>query len=298
MGEPDEKKFSLIHIDAGNWSKPVNTLIEKCADGIAAIARPMQIRRVAEAEAAAAKIEAVAQIEVDELKRRALTRFIAEETKKQHNMECILAKALPEVTESAKPEQVEDDWVANFFDKSRLISDEDMQRLWAKLLAGEANSPGKFSKRTVGLLASMDKSDAKMFSKLCRFACSIPEHGLNPIIYGYKDPVYIRNGIDFPLLSHLETIGLTRLNTDSLSFFAINGLGQTIVVDYFGQKIPITFPHPQDIEVGNNELAIGTAIFTQTGQELAVICDAQPLPDFFEFLKRAWLTYVPPRAGG
>lgn len=297
MGESDEKKFSLIHIDAGDWSKPVNTLIEKCAEGIAAIARPMQIRRIAEAEVEAEKIHAVAQIEIDRIQRRALTRFIAEETKRQHNMESILAKALPEVRESAKPEQVEDDWIANFFDKSRLISDEQMQTLWARVLAGEANSPGKFSKRTVGLLASMDKSDAIMFSKLCRFVCSIPDHGLNPIIYGYKHPLYERNGIDFPLLSHLENIGLTRLSTDPITCFAINGLGQTIVVDYFGQKIPITFAHPQNIELGHNELAIGAAMFTQAGQQLAAICDAEPLPEFFEFLKKSWLPYISPAEG-
>ena len=171
----------------------------------------MHIRRMAKAEVDAEKICATGQIEIDKIQRRALTRFAAEETKRQHNMESIITKALPGVSDSAQPKNVEDDWIANFFDKCRLISDEDMQRLWAKILAGEANSPGKFSKRTVGLLASMDNSDAIMFSKLCRFVCSIPEHGLNPIIYGYKHPLYERNGIDFPLLSHLENIGLIRL---------------------------------------------------------------------------------------
>jgi hypothetical protein len=49
---------------------------------------------------------------------------------------------LPELTEAATPEKLEDDWITNFFDKCRLISDEEMQTLWSKVLAGEANAPG------------------------------------------------------------------------------------------------------------------------------------------------------------
>ena len=50
-----------------------------------------------------------------------------------------------------------------------------MQSLWARLLAGEANQPGTFSKRTVELVASLDKSDAQLFTGLCRFAWFVGE---------------------------------------------------------------------------------------------------------------------------
>jgi Protein of unknown function (DUF2806) len=110
-------------------------LIEKIAEAVDGIARPWQIKRVAEAEAEADKIHAVAQIEISELQRRAVTRLFAEEAKKQNNTEAITAKALPELNSDAKPEDVEDDWIANCFDKCRLISDEEMQKLWAKVLS-------------------------------------------------------------------------------------------------------------------------------------------------------------------
>lgn len=70
-----------------------------------------------------------------------MSRLFAEEAKKQANIEAITLKALPDVKPEAKTEGVEDDWIANFFDKCRLISDEQMQSLWARILAGEANSP-------------------------------------------------------------------------------------------------------------------------------------------------------------
>jgi hypothetical protein len=130
---------SLINL--GDLSKPANTFIKKISDAIGGLYKPFQIRRVAQAEADADKIRAVAQIEITELQHRAVSRLFAEEAKKQHNIEAITLKALPDIKSDSLPENVEDDWIANFFDKCRLISDEQMQSLWARILAGEANSP-------------------------------------------------------------------------------------------------------------------------------------------------------------
>ena len=159
---------SLVNI--GELSKPATVLIEKISDAVGGIAKPWQIRRVAKAEAEADKIKAIAHIEIDELQKRALQRFVVEEAKKQSNIEEITAKALPQVKDEAQPENIEDDWITNFFDKCRLISNDEMQILWSKVLAGEANSPGTYSKRTVNFLGSLDKSDAFLFQSLCGFA--------------------------------------------------------------------------------------------------------------------------------
>ena len=132
---------SLINL--GELSKPATVLIEKISDAIGGIFQPYQIRRVAEAQAQAEKIQAVSRIEITELQRRAVQRFLAEEAIKQNNIESITRRALTDVRENARPEQVEDDWIANFFDKCRLISDDQMQTLWSKVLAGEANSQGR-----------------------------------------------------------------------------------------------------------------------------------------------------------
>jgi hypothetical protein len=137
-------------IDVGKLAKPATVLIKKISDAIGGIARPYQIVRVAEAQAQAeaAKIKAISKTEISEIEERALRRLVLEESKKQNNIENITAKALPQLVEQSQPQNVEDDWISNFFDNCRLISDEEMQKLWAKVLAGEANEPGKFSKRT------------------------------------------------------------------------------------------------------------------------------------------------------
>src|SRR5207237_5859800 len=126
--------------------------------------------------------------------------------KKQTNIEGITRKALTELKKDSKPEQMEDDWITNFFDRCRLISGQEMQGLWSRVLAGEANVPGTYSKRTVNFLSDLDKVDAESFSKLCGFAWQIGN--LVPLIFDVQAEIYMKQGIHFTSLSHLESIGL------------------------------------------------------------------------------------------
>ena len=78
----------------GNLTKPAGTLIKKISNAAGIISEPHHIKRVAEAKAEAAKIEAQSEIEITDLHRRAARRWIGEEAQRQHNMESITAKAL------------------------------------------------------------------------------------------------------------------------------------------------------------------------------------------------------------
>ena len=117
--------YSLIN--AGELTKPATVLIEKISDAVGTLWEPRQIRRVAQAKADAAMTLAEREIEIDEVQRRAARRFVEEETRKQQNMESIVDKAIQDVGSDAPTEEVEDDWIANFFDKCRSVSDDDMQ---------------------------------------------------------------------------------------------------------------------------------------------------------------------------
>lgn len=269
-------------INFGDLSKPANTLIEKISDAIGGIYKPYQIRKVAQAEADAERIRAVSQIEITELQKRALQRFMIEEAKRQNNIESITSKALPQVSDQASPDKVEDDWITNFFDKCRLISDEEMQSLWAKVLAGEANSPGKYSKRTVNLLASLDKTDADLFSKLCDFAVVIGD--FMPLIYDVDASIYTNHQIDFASLSHLESIGLITFN--SLTGYVRRGLKQKGNIFYYGQNLWIEFTQPNTSN--QFEMQVGYVFLTKAGQELAAICGSKAIDGFPEYVKEKW----------
>lgn len=266
-------------INIGELSKPATVLIEKISDAVGGIFEPYQIIRVARAEAEAKIIEAKGEIEVTDIQRRAFKRFLKEEERKQKNIEQITQKALLQLNEDSQPDKIEDDWIANFFDKSRLISDNEMQNLWSRVLAGEANSAGSYSKRTISLLSSLDKSDADLFTRLCGFGWQLAN--VVPLVYDIRNEIYNKHGINFNTLSHLESIGLIQFN--DIAGFSRLKLPKAFEIYYYGR--PVKLEMPNDTE---NSLKLGKVLLTKIGQELAPICGSQPIPEFFEFICKNW----------
>ena len=191
----------------------------------------------------------------------------------------ITENALPLLEERSTPEDVQDDWITNFFDKSRVVSDADMQQLWARVLAGEANKPGSFAKRTVNLLADLDKSDAELFVQLCGFGWLLSD--VVPLVFDVQDEIYNKNGINFNSLAHLEALGLIQFS--GVGGFRRLRLPKAILVFYYGQPITLTFPKDND-----NELEIGNVLLTRAGQQLARVCGSTPVSGFFEFVYDRW----------
>lgn len=273
----DEISNSLV--DIGKLSKPADTLIKKIAKGVGGFAAPWQIKRVARADAEAAIIKAGADIEIQELQKRAVHRFIEEEARHQQNMEEITAKAIPLLLEGADAELVEDDWISNFFDKSRIVSDDEMQALWSRILAGEVNEPGAFSKRTVNLLADFDKTDADLFRRLCGFAWMIGE--LHPLIFDLTSNIYTAQGINFTVITHLESVGLVRF--EPLAGFQRQELPKQFAIHYYGEPTVLTMPNEE-----NNQLDLGKVIFSKAGRELGPISGSTKVDGFIEYVRDQW----------
>ena len=279
-------------VKLGNVLKPAETLFKKISKGVGGLAAPWQIKRVAEAKIEAAhsaaeiaRIEAHSEIEVIDLRQRAAQRRIEEDTRHQKNMEDITAKAIPHLNEEAKPDAMEDDWVANFFDKSRIVSDSEMQSLWARVLAGEANAPSTYSKRTVNLLSDLDKSDAELFTKLCGFGWQIVGNFV-PLVFNEELEIYNRHGLDFDALIHLENIGLVQFI--GIANMELPNLPERLVVYYYGKPLSLKMPRAT-----NNVLDIGKTPLTKIGQELAPICGSEPVDGFYEYVKDQWMQYLP-----
>ena len=147
--------------------KPATALIEKIAGAGYRLYEPYHIKAVAKAKSEAAKIEAESKIEVKDLHRRAMIRWIEEEAQHQKNMEDITTKSINQLNEDADPDAMNDDWIAKFFDKCRLVSDDKMQDLWANILSGEANNVGSYSPKALTILADMDQKIAALFNTFC-----------------------------------------------------------------------------------------------------------------------------------
>jgi hypothetical protein len=269
-------------INLGKLSKPATVLVEKISEAVGGVFKPYQIVRVAKAQAEAEKIQAQAKIEITDLQRRAMQRFLEEEGKRQANIEDITQKALPLLKEESKPQDVEDDWITNFFDKCRIISDPEMQQLWSKILAGEANFPGSFSRRTVNLMVDLDKQDAEHFEKLCGFGWTIENRRslLFPLVFEMRDEIYIENGVSFGQVAHFESLGLTKMSLDG---FTIRNQPEHVVATYFGSKIKLTLSRKQQ-----EYFDIGEVMLTHAGWELARVCTPRPVEGFLEYVLKNW----------
>jgi hypothetical protein len=135
---------SLINL--GDLSKPATVLIEKVCNAVGILYEPTRARRMARAEADSEQMRALARIELSQLEERALERLVHQEARKQENIESITEQAARALPPEAKPEQLDEDWIAHFFKQCDTVSDREMQGLWSKLLAGEAATPGTFSR--------------------------------------------------------------------------------------------------------------------------------------------------------
>ena len=271
-------------IDLSKISKPADTLIKKISRATGAVFEPHQMRRVAKAKAEAALIQAESEIQITELHRRAARRWIEEEARNQNNMEDIAAGAIPGLEDNSNADSMDDDWIVNFFHKCRTVSDGDMKALFSRVLSGEANAPGTYSKRTVNFLSELDKTDAELFSKLCGFGWQIG--GVVPLVFDAQSKIYNRFNINFTTLSHLESIGLVQFN--AIAEFYLQKPPKRVRVFYYERLLNLEMPN----ETGD-KLGFGHVLLTKIGKELAPICGSQPVDGFWEYVVEKWKKYNP-----
>lgn len=243
--------------------KPATELINRVSEAIGGIAKPWQIKRVARAEAEAKKILAVADLEITEIRQRAVKRMILEEEKNQQNIEAVTAKAIPHLSTDAKPEELDEDFVRYLFDKAKMVSNEEMQSVWAKILAGEASKAGSFSRRTMDIVSQMRKQDAELFTRFCRSIWMVG--GLAPIIPEVlAKRMEDDSSMSFTDLQHLDNVGL--INFETTTTFKKTGIQKSVRIWYYTCPIDLEFPQEH-----SNSLTIGHALLTTSGRELAPI---------------------------
>ena len=262
-------------------TKPATRLVEKISDAVGILYEPTHLRRIGKAKADVALLEAATSVEVSDLERRVIARWRHEEAMNQKNIEGILKKTLLQVSDDANPDEVDDDWISNLFSKCRMVSDEEMQFLWSKVLAGEVNVPGSFSKRTVNALSNLDKREAELFTCLCGFVCNIG--GSIPVVLDPVDQIYTTSGISYGAVRYLDSAGLIDYGGVSHTGITMQ-IGDTI--SYYGNVLVVKNPG------GKFGLNAGVVNFTTVGYELFPICGSKPVDGFLEYLQRQWEKYL------
>ena len=97
-----------------------------------------------------------------------------QEQKRQANIEYVVQQAAFELGDKeVQDHPVDHDWTARFFSDVQDVSSEEMQVLWAKVLAGEVERPRSTSIRTLSILRNLDQETAGLFRSLCSVCVSI-----------------------------------------------------------------------------------------------------------------------------
>ena len=212
----------------GDLTKPVTVLIEKISSAIGTLYEPKKIEREAKAKAQAKIIEALANIEIGKIEERAINRLIEDEVRNQKNIEKIVFNAIEQIGVNAEPEKMDEDWINHFFQSCKNISNNEMQYIWAFILAGEANNPGSFSKRTINHIKLVSQNEANLFAKFCEFVVKTQD-GKFMHILGKKTNQYLKEnaGISVSKVTELEAAGFVlstirvkaKLYQDDLIYF-------------------------------------------------------------------------------
>ena len=270
--------------------KVANNFLEKIDN---TYLKAIGIKRNAKAEAEAKRILAEADIETEELKHRSTQRLLLERMVLQSNLENIVIKSIPYLNEDHDTERIDDDWLFNYITNCQMISDDELQELWAKILAGEANESGSFSKRTVNYMKDINKDDAELIENLCNFVWKIDNASLSlPMILDHevKNSIYVDNGIDFAKIDRLSEIGIIKLADRMVGVYATPKIPlnphQIVVLSYQTKPLIIAAPEERSksYDSGIHHLDLGIAKFTQVGSEISIICNIKPINGFYEYV--------------
>jgi hypothetical protein len=159
-----------------------------------------------------------------------------------------------------------------------------MQQLWAKILAGEANNAGSFSRRTVIMLSSMDLRECSIFEMLCNYTVKFCDDQL--LIFNYGDSIYNNNGIDFITLANMDSIGL--ITRGDFGNFQLKNIQQeNFSIEYHDRRLKLQLP------AGTKTFDLGRVMFTINGRELSRICSKKPIDGFFDYIVKALKAYKP-----
>jgi len=297
--------MEIIEGLSGMLGQPVDRLIQAVQAGIGKIYEPTHIKKIAAADADAAIINAEAQAKVTAIQAQAESekkviewqtaeRIKALEERRQNNINKIVNNAISQLPEQIDTEKTADqDWVSRFFNISQDINNEEMQLIWGKILAGEVSHPNSYSLRTLDLLKNLTQSEAKLFSKVGKFAITDITGNENfPFIIDPDNGDYLENeyGILFTDLLTLRDANLLTPSNLSINFENTEDMVKAHF-KYAGKYLAI------EKQTNPQEFGIPIVVFTSIGKELLQLLDITLDIKYFEkfaslFLKHDFNVYI------
>ena len=285
------------------FTKPLTKLMDSVKGAIGKVYEPRYKRRMADAKAY--EIDKIGEAlrnnsdvlitynngnvvqtlpEFEEFVQRTKQRFGYQELLKQKNIEAVVDNAYEELekVESVSEEPVNQDWMSRFFNCVEDIGDEEMQKIWGKVLAGEIKKPGSFSKRTLDVVKNLSPEEANAFDSIVPFVLSDESSAFLPSAKALLDKYKVSYGT----ILLLAESGLMVSNGFISEGLTANETRHPIM-HYKGSALAITRKGQRNVE-----LSFGVYPLTQAGGELYKIIQKESkqeyLFDFVETLLKEW----------
>ncbi len=105
--------------------------------------------------------------------------------------------------------KMDNDFFWNTVEHAKTISNEEMQELVAKIIAGEYNQPGTYSMSTLQTLKMLGREELELFEMMCSLCINTDQ--IPKQIFGFPDNIkHLLNSlrIDFGTLQTLQSLGL------------------------------------------------------------------------------------------
>jgi Protein of unknown function (DUF2806) len=203
--------------DIFGLSGAAKEIVNAVTAGIGALYRPRQIRAEAEAQAYAVivKTDAAVQSDLitrassgDELASRAVERLRSKLLSQQKNLDAIFDRAITiasavQDSDARGGKKIDPDWMTQFINHAQDVSQEELRRIWAKVLASQASEEGAVSIRTLDVLRIMTMVDALAFQAFVKIKIAFGGQ-----FYPIDSDCMISNGLHSAEIHRLAELGL------------------------------------------------------------------------------------------
>ena len=209
------------------------------------------------------------------------------EAKRQANIASVVRGAADELGDTEVSDHKPDpDWTTRFFDDVQDVSSKDLQQIWSRILAGEVETPGRTSLRTLSILKNMSTKDASDFSNLKEYTID------NFILTKFYTAAI--GSQDISVIVHIQEMGLLHGRYFAQPEIKLDKDGNCLM-SYCEHLLLVEGP----AETRVNSSGLDLIPLSRSGVELSNLCESKPnfkyLSLFAKFLKekKCTLKYAP-----
>lgn len=197
---------------------------------------------------------------LNDIQKLQLSALIGSNLKKfQKKME-ILGIAIDNMDNDVDPDNIDTDWLVDFFEKASLITNKDIQIVWGKLLANAASNKNLCSKTLLNSMFLMGNEEIINFRNLSQFCMSeMSKKYESDKIFSYPILYYSSN------VDEYETHRITRLKLNKLASLGLIELNFEKEFVFKTKTVRLIYNNKVIELHANDKAKIGNVTFTYDG---------------------------------